>query len=207
MTDPIWSFYLFWLPNFFKDQYKISLKEVVAPMVVIYLIADIGSIFGGWLSSRLIKRGKSVNVARKTALFVCALGAVPTAFIYLYPGMWTVTIVIGIALAAHQGFSSNLYTLVSDMFPRKAVGSVAGVGGTFGYIGTSIFMAFVGWVVTVNNKNYLPIFLIAATGYLIALLIIHVLAPRMQEAQIDIPSGGPGFDVLPPAPMPPGTHS
>jgi len=141
-------------------------------------------VLGGWLSSGLLKRGASVNVARKTAMLVCGAAALPVLFMSYVTDMWLATALIGIALAAHQGFSSNLYTLVSDTFPKKAVGSVAGLGGTFGYLGTSLFMAFVGWIKTVTNNNYLPIFVICAVGYLIALLVIHFLMPRLTPAQV-----------------------
>ena len=198
MTDPIWSFYLFWLPTFFKDNHKVDLKTVAAPMITIYLMADVGSIAGGWLSSFLIKRGWSVNAARKTTLLACAVCIIPSAFISLTTNLWTAVFLAGVALAAHQGWSSNLYTLVSDTFPKKAVGSVAGFGGTWGYIGTSLFMALVGWILTVTVKNYLPIFIMASSAYLVALVIIHLLMPGLEPAAIDEEPGARGFDVLPP---------
>src|SRR5688500_12753854 len=135
MTDPIWTFYLFWLPIFLKDKHGVTLGKVAAPLVVIYLMADVGSIAGGWLSSHLIKRGWTINAARKTTLLVCGMCIVPSAFVSFIPGMWSAVLVIGVALAAHQGWSSNLFTLVSDTFPKRAVASVAGLGGTMGYIG------------------------------------------------------------------------
>ena len=192
MTDPIWSFYLFWFTSFLHDRYGVSLIGFAAPMAVIYLMADGGSIAGGWLSSTMITRGYSINAARKTALLVCALCVLPSAFASVVGGMWSAVIIAGIALAAHQGFSSNLYTLVSDTFPRRAVGSVAGLGGTFGYIGTALFMKLVGQVLTITHKNYLPIFIICASAYLIALAIIHALMPRIAPVALE-PSRG--FDV------------
>jgi ACS family hexuronate transporter-like MFS transporter len=197
MTDPIWSFYLFWLPLFLKDRHGVDTKHVMAPMVTIYLMADVGSIAGGWLSSFMIKRGFTVNAARKTALLVCSLAIVPSVLVPLVESMWTAVFIVGVALAAHQGFSSNLYTLVSDTFPRKAVGSVAGLGGTWGYIGYTLFGVLTGWILTVTNKNYLPIFVIAASAYLVALLVIHLLMPRLEPANID--EDAPGFPVLPKA--------
>lgn len=195
MTDPIWSFYLFWLPLFLKDKHGVKLSGIAAPLIVIYLMADVGSIAGGWLSSHLIKRGWSINAARKTTLLVCALCIVPSAFVSVVSGMWTAVIIVGIALAAHQGFSSNLYTLVSDTFPKKAVGSVAGMGGTFGYIGYTLFGVLTGWILTTTNKNYLPIFLICSSAYLVALLAIHLLMPKLEPAVLE---QEPGFPVLPP---------
>jgi MFS transporter, ACS family, hexuronate transporter len=167
-------------------------------MITIYLMADVGSIAGGWLSSFLIKRGWTINAARKVTLLICGVCIIPSAFISLVHNLWTAVFLAGVALAAHQGFSSNLYTLVSDTFPKKAVGSVAGLGGTFGYIGTSLFMALVGWILTAFNKNYLPIFIIASSAYLVALAIIHLLMPRLQPAAIDEEPTGHGFNVLPP---------
>jgi ACS family hexuronate transporter-like MFS transporter len=185
MTDPIWSFYLFWLPLFLKDRHGVDTKQVMAPMVTIYLMADVGSILGGWLSSWMIKRGYSVNAARKTALLAAALAIVPSVMVPLVQSMWTAVVIVGVAVAGHQAFSSNLYTLVSDTFPRRAVGSVAGLGGTWGYIGYSLFGVLTGWILTVTDKNYLPIFVIAASAYLIALAVIHVLMPRLEPAVLD----------------------
>jgi MFS transporter, ACS family, hexuronate transporter len=192
MTDPIWTFYLFWLPIFLKDKHGVTLGKVAAPLVVIYLMADVGSIAGGWLSSYLIQRGWTINAARKTTLLICGLCIVPSAFVSFIPGMWPAVFVIGVALAAHQGWSSNLFTLVSDTFPKRAVASVAGLGGTMGYIGYTMFGVLTGWILTVTNKDYLPIFVIAGSAYLVALLIIHLLMPRMDPAAFqDEPRGFP----------------
>ena len=196
LTDPIWSFYLFWLPTFFKDRFNANLAGVALPMVVIYLMADVGSIGGGWMSSFLIHRGWSINNARKLTLLVCALLVVPAAFISTFTHMWAAVVVAGLALSAHQGFSSNLYTLVSDTFPRRAVGSVSGLGGTFGYIGTTFYMAATGWILAATGNNYLPIFIICGSAYLAALLIIHTCMPRLEPAPIDDASPG-GFEVRP----------
>lgn len=198
LTDPIWSFYLFWLPLFLKDRHGVTLQGVALPLVVIYLLADVGSIAGGALSSFLIHRGWSINAARKVTLLACALCIVPSAFVSVVSGMWTAVWIVGLALAAHQGFSSNLYTLVSDTFPRKAVGSVAGLGGTFGYLGYTLFGVLTGWILTATNKNYLPIFIICASAYLVALAIIHFLMPRLEPADVEHHHDhGHGFPVVP----------
>jgi ACS family hexuronate transporter-like MFS transporter len=196
LTDPIWSFYLFWLPTFFKDRFGANLSGVALPMVVIYVMADVGSIGGGWLSSALIKRGWSINHARKTALIVCAVAVVPAAFISLVPHMWTAVLIAGLALSAHQGFSSNLYTLVSDTFPRRTVGSVSGLGGTFGYLGTTLFMTATGWILALTGNNYLPIFIICGSAYLAAFLFIQFLMPHLTPAAVDDASGARGFEVV-----------
>lgn len=194
LTDPIWSFYLFWLPTFFKDRFGVNLSGVALPMVVIYLMADVGSIGGGWMSSALIKSGWSINAARKLTLLICALLVVPAAFISTVSHMWTAVLIAGLALSAHQGFSSNLYTLVSDTFPRRVVGSVSGLGGTFGYIGTTLYMAATGWILSLTNNNYLPIFIICGSAYLVALSIIHLTMPRLEPAAVDEASPG-GFEA------------
>src|SRR5260370_21009239 len=134
MTDPIWWFYLFWLPKFLDSAYGIKLSQVALPLVVVYLVADIGSVSGGWLSSRLLKRGWTVNRARKTAMLLMALAIVPTALAPYASSMWTAVLIISLAAAAHQGWSANVYTLASDMFPPSAVASVSGIGGCAGAI-------------------------------------------------------------------------
>jgi ACS family hexuronate transporter-like MFS transporter len=195
LTDPIWSFYLFWFPSFLKDRHGVGLTGVAAPLIVAYVMADVGSIAGGWLSSSLIHRGWSVNRARKLAIILSTLFILPAAFTSVVEGMWTATIIVGFALAGHQGFSANLYTLVSDTFPKRAVGSVAGMGGTFGYIGYTLFGVLTGWILTVTHKNYTPIFIMCASAYVIAFACIHLLMPRLEPATI---GDDPGFPVLPP---------
>ena len=125
MTDPIWWFY-YWLPKFLNQNYGITLDRMGLPLVIVYLAADVGSVFGGWFSSALIKRGWSVNKARKTAMLVCAIAVVPIMFASRAENLWTAVALVGLATAAHQGWSANLFTLTSDMFPRRAVGSVVG---------------------------------------------------------------------------------
>jgi ACS family hexuronate transporter-like MFS transporter len=188
MTDPIWWVYLFWLPDFLNKQHGLSLKDFGPPLVVIYVIADIGSIGGGWLSSALIKRGWSVNAGRKTAMLVCALCVVPIVFASQTKSLWVAVVLIGIAAAAHQGWSANIFTMVSDMFPRRAVGSVVGIGGMAGSIGGMLIALVVG-VILERTGSYVPIFIIAASAYLFALLVIHLLAPRLEPANLE---GAPG---------------
>lgn len=198
LTDPIWSFYLFWGGTFLNKKFDVDLKNIGLPLIVIYVMADVGSIAGGWLSSTLIKRGWSVNAARKLALFISALAVVPVFFAAIVPDKWTAVLLIGLAVSAHQGFSSNLYTLVSDTFPKRAVASVAGLGGTFGYIGTTLFATLVGLVLgRWTNQNYLPLFAVAAVAYLVAFAIIQLTMPRLEPAAIDDSAPG-GFEVQPP---------
>ena len=184
LTDPIWWVYLFWLPDFLNKKHGLNLKDFGLPLATIYIIADVGSIGGGWLSSTLIKRGYSVNAGRKIAMLVCALAVVPIVFAAQTTSLWTAVILIGIAAAAHQGWSANIFTLTSDMFPRNAVGSVVGIGGMAGSIGGMLIALIVGAILE-RTGSYVPIFIIAASAYLFALLVIHLLAPRLEPANIE----------------------
>lgn len=193
LIDPVWWFFLFWLPDFFSKQHGLDLKTFGPPLAAIYIISDFGSVGGGWLSSKLIKRGWSINRGRKTAMLVCALCVPP---VMLAPGVdnvWTAVLLIGLATAAHQGFSANLFTLPSDLFPRKSVGAIIGIGGTMGAVGGMFMAKFTGFVLDATG-SYMPMFVLAGSMYLIALLVIHLLVPRMEEARL--PSDG-GVDAAP----------
>jgi MFS transporter, ACS family, hexuronate transporter len=183
LTDPVWWFYLFWIPGFLQSKHGIALTGLGPPIVAIYLISDVGSVGGGWISSALIKRGSSVNAARKIAMLVCAIGVIPVVFAYRVDSTWSAVLLIGLAAACHQGFSANLYTLTSDMFPARAVGSVVGIGGMAGAIGGLCIASVVGHVLQWTGSYKVP-FLIAGSAYLLALLIIHALVPRMEPAKM-----------------------
>ena len=183
MTDPIWWLYLFWIPDFLNRNYAINITKIGPPLIAIYLIADVGSIAGGWLSSALIKRGWTVNGARKTAMLGCALSVVPMVFAAHASHLWLAVGLVGLAAAAHQGWSANLFTLTSDMFPRQAVGSVVGFGGMAGAVGGLLIAKLTGYILETTG-SYLPVFLIAASTYLVALGIIHLLVPRLQPAKL-----------------------
>lgn len=183
LTDPIWWVYLFWLPDFLNKQHGLDLKTFGLPIAVIYIIADVGSIGGGYLSSTLIKRGWTINSSRKTAMLICALAVVPIVIASTTSSLWLAVILIGIAAAAHQGWSANIFTLSSDMFPKQAVGSVVGIGGMFGAIGGMVISPLVGYILQTTG-SYVPIFIIAASAYLVALLIIHLLVPRLEPAKV-----------------------
>ncbi len=184
MTDPIWWVYLFWLPDFLNRNYGLDLKNIGWPLITVYLIADIGSVGGGWISSSLINRGINVNRARKTAMLICALSVVPIIFAAKASNLWVAVLLVGLAAAAHQGWSANLFTLTSDMFPRKAVGSVVGFGGMAGSIGGMFIAKLVGYILQ-STGSYVPIFIIAASAYLIALLVIQLLAPNLEPANVE----------------------
>jgi ACS family hexuronate transporter-like MFS transporter len=184
MTDPIWWLYLFWLADFLQKKHGLSLAGVSAPLVVIYLVADVGSIGGGWLSSALLKRGWSVNAARKTAMLVCALLVVPVMFAPYVNSLWLAVGLVSVAAAAHQGWSANIFTFSSDMFPRRAVGSVVGFGGMAGAVGGMLFTKITGYVLEWNNSDYLPVFIIAGLAYLAALGLIQVLVPVIKPVDL-----------------------
>ena len=183
MTDPIWYVYLFWVPDFFSRNYGLSLLQIGPPIIVIYLAADVGSVFGGWLSSSLIRRGWTVNRARKTAMLICALAVVPIVTASRLHSMWTAVAIISLAVAAHQGWSANLFTLASDLFPRRAVGSVVGLGGMTGAIGGMLFAKVTSYVLQFTG-SYLAVFAIAASAYLVALAIVQVLTPHLEPAPL-----------------------
>ena len=182
LTDPVWWFYLSWLPKFLNKQHGLALDKIGLPLIVIYLLADGGSIGGGWLSSHLIRRGMSVNQARKTAMLVCALLVLPIIHAAQVSNLWVAVLLIGLAAAAHQGWSANLYTLVSDTFPRRAVGSVIGIGGMLGAVGGMLVAIAVGALLQKTGGNYAPLFLVAGLAYLFAFLVIQGLSPRLERA-------------------------
>ncbi len=183
LTDPVWWFYLFWVPGFLQSKHGLALTGIGIPIMAIYLISDVGSVAGGWLSSSLIKRGRSVNAARKIAMLICAVGVLPVVFAYRVESTLSAVLLIGLAAACHQGFSANLYTLTSDMFPVRAVGSVTGIGGMAGAIGGWLMAKVVGHVLQWTGSYMIP-FAMAGSGYLLALIVIHALTPRLEPAKI-----------------------
>lgn len=183
LIDPIWWMFLFWLPDFLGKRYGLDLKTFGPPLVAIYLLSDVGSVGGGWLSSRLMHRGMSLNRARKTTMLICALCAVPVAFAAFASNVWIAVLIIGLATAAHQGFSANLYAFPGDVFPRSAVGSVVGIGGMLGGIGGMIMAKYAGFVLD-KIGTYTPIFIVAGSAYLVALLVVHLISPRYEAANI-----------------------
>jgi ACS family hexuronate transporter-like MFS transporter len=186
MADPVWWFYLYWLPKFLDAKYGVKLAQVAAPIIVVYLIADIGSVGGGWTSSALIKRGWSVNRARKATMLAMALLIVPTALVSQAPSMWAAVLIVAVAAAAHQAWSANVYTLASDMFPTSAVGSVVGIGAFAGAMGGVVFQRVTGRVLQANGSDYSPIFVYCGLAYVSAWAIIHLLAPRLEPARLEI---------------------
>jgi ACS family hexuronate transporter-like MFS transporter len=178
LIDPIWWMFLFWLPDFLAKRHGLDLKSFGVPLVIIYLMSDVGNVLGGWTSSALIRRGLSVNAARKLTMLGCAIAATPVAFAMYADSLWLAVAILGLATAAHQAFSVNLFTLPSDLFPRQSIGSVVGLGGALGAVGGMAMAKYAGWVLQ-EVGSYTPIFIVAACAYLTALLVIHLLSPRL----------------------------
>ena len=181
MTDPIWWFYLFWLPKYFHETYNLDLKHLGPPIIIVYFCSSFGSILGGALSGIQMKRGHSVNYGRKFAMLVCALLALPVMLVpYAHTvfggNVWPAVALLSLATAAHQGWSANLFSTPTDMFPSTAVSTVVGIGGAAGAIGGAIFTKFTGAVWT--SRPFL-IFLIGSLAYSMALLIFQRLVPRL----------------------------
>jgi ACS family hexuronate transporter-like MFS transporter len=180
LIDPIWWFYLFWLPDFLDRTYHLDLHSFGPPLIAIYLISDAGSVLGGFSSSAMLKRGVSVNVARKLTLLICAVLVLPILWVTGARELWLAVLAIGLAAAAHQAFSANVYTLPSDVLPRSAVASVIGIGGMMGAVGGMLFTEFVGRILQATG-SYRILFIIAGSVYFMALLVIHILSPRLER--------------------------
>jgi MFS transporter, ACS family, hexuronate transporter len=188
LSAPIWWFYLYWVPGYLEKEHGIDLKNIGPPLIAIYLLADVGSIAGGWLSSQLIKRGWSVNASRKTALLICAICVVPVFAVPLTSNIWVVTFLIGLAAAAHQGFSCNVYTLVSDTAPRNIVSSIVGLAGMSAGLVAMGFQRFTGNILDKWDNGYVVLFAIAASIYLVNVLLIHLLVPRLEPMVVELPA-------------------
>lgn len=174
MTDPVWWFYLFWLALFLNNNFGLSLTQLGLPLVVIYMMTTVGSIGGGWISSALIKRGVAIAKSRRIAMLICAILVVPVVFAANITNMWLAVVIIGLAAASHQGWSANIFTIASDLFPKKAIGSVVGLGGMAGAVGGMIFMTSTGYIVEATG-SYVSMFIICGSAYLVTLGIITLL--------------------------------
>lgn len=184
LTDPIWWFYLYWLPGYLNARYGLTITKMGLPLLVIYNMCTFGSVFGGWLPSKFLSCGWSLNRARKTSMLIYAVAIVPIVFVGMVHTLWQSVALISLATAAHQAWSANLFTLASDMFPRRAVASVVGIGACGGSISMMFFGLFIGFILQTTHGNYVPVFILAGSAYLVAILAIHALAPRLEVAQI-----------------------
>ncbi len=183
LTDPIWWFYLFWLPSYFTTKFHLTLATLGLPLIIVYTAATVGSIFGGWLPAPFRKAGMSVTRARMSAMLVCACAVVPICLANYAQSEWACIGLLSLATAAHQGWSANLFTTVSDMFPRAEVGSVTGIGGTAGAIGGALIAVAAGYILKYLH-SYSPLFFVAASAYLVAWILITVLAPGLRKAEV-----------------------
>ena len=176
MTDPVWWFLLFWLPKYFSSAFGLRMNGLALPIMSIYIAAAVGSVFGGWLPALLIRFGLSLRIARRGSMLLCALAVMPIMLVGSIHSLWTVVAVIGLACAAHQGWSANIYTLASDVFPRAAVGSVIGIAGFGGAIG-GMLVAWVVGLVLERYHTYTGIFIVAGLAYITALAILQIMIP------------------------------
>ncbi|MGB7190113.1 MAG: MFS transporter, partial [Acidobacteriaceae bacterium] len=182
MTDPIWWFFLFWLPSYFSSKFHLSLSHLGLPLIIIYTMSSVGSIFGGWLPVPFIKLGLKPTNARLTVMFLCACAVVPVFTAGYLHSEWMAIALLSLATAAHQGWSANLFTTASDMFPKRTVAAVVGIGTSAGSIGGMIIAAAAGWILQLTH-SYVPLFIVASGAYLVALVFIMALAPGLKKAE------------------------
>jgi ACS family hexuronate transporter-like MFS transporter len=185
LTDPIWWFYLFWLPSYFSTKFNLNLSHLGLPLIVVYNVSVIGSIGGGWLPALFRRLGLSPNYARLAAMLVCASLVVPIFTAASVKSLWTAILLIGMAAGAHQGWSANLFTTSSDMFPRSAVGAVVGIGGMAGSAGSALFAFFAGHILQLTH-SYASLFGVASSAYLVALLVLYLLAPGLKKVEFTV---------------------
>lgn len=189
-TDPIWFFFLFWLPSYFNTYFHLDLKKPSLPLAIVYSAAMVGSLGGGYLSSWLIKKGYPVYKARKIALFIAAACVVLIIFCRYTTNMWLVVGLISISVAANQAWSANIFAIVPDMFPKRAISSVVGLGGMAGAIGSVLFPIFIGYMLDFYKQTghivtgYNIIFIVCGCSFMVAWVIIHLILPKMQKATL-----------------------
>ncbi len=195
MTDGIWWFYLFWLPDFLKEQYGLSKTQLALPVATVYIIATFGSVFGGWLPMHLIGKNWAVFKARKTAMLIYACCVLPVVFAQLLgeQNMWYAIGIIGLGAAAHQAWSANIYTTVSDMFPKKTVAFIIGFGGMMGTLGSVFISKLAGWLFDHYKglghieTGYYIMFIISGLSYVAAWGVMQLLVPRMEKVELSKP--------------------
>jgi ACS family hexuronate transporter-like MFS transporter len=185
LTDPIWWFYLFWLPSYFSAKFNLNLSHLGLPLIIVYNVSAIGSVGGGWLPAPFRRLGLSPNYARLAAMLVCASLVVPICTAASVKSLWSAIALIGVAAGAHQGWSANLFTTSSDMFPRSAVGAVVGIGGMAGSLGSALFAFFAGHILQLTH-SYVILFSIASSAYLLALIVLYVLAPGLKKVEFAV---------------------
>ena len=183
ISDWIWWFFLFWVPDFLNKTQHINIKELVLPLIIIYSVSSIGGIGGGWISSQFIKSGKGIDFSRKMAILICALWVLPVMLVSQIQNLWIVVFLIAFAAAGHQGWAANLFSIISDIYPKKAVGSMMGLSGFAGAVGGALSASFVGFILETTN-SYFIIFTMASTMYLVNWLIIKIFIPEIKPVSI-----------------------
>jgi MFS transporter, ACS family, hexuronate transporter len=183
ISDWVWWFFLFWIPDFLNKIHGINIKEVVLPLIVIYSVSSIGGIGGGWISSKFIKMGKSIDFARKTTILICAVAALPVMLVSEISNLWLAVVFISLAAAGHQGWASNIFTIVSDIYPKQAVGSMVGLSGFAGALGGALSASFVGLILE-NTGSYFLIFFVASSVYIVNWLILKLSIREIKQLEI-----------------------
>jgi len=181
ITDAVWWFMLFWLPDLLNKVYGLGMQASGLPIALVYTMASMGALAGGWLPGRLMRGGASLQRARMTTLLLCALVVLPVPFALSMSSYWSAALLVGLALAGHQGFSTNVFSLTGDLFPRAFVASVVGIGALFGNLGGFLMLETTGRVLQATN-SYLPLFLYCASAYVVAWLWIRSLVPSFRDA-------------------------
>jgi len=184
MTDPFWWFYLFGSPDFFNKKFNLDPEGRKYLIMLIYVVASVGSIAGGWLVEALMKKGWTVNKARKITMLICGVLVLPVFYSAVTDNKWVAAVLITVAASAHQAWSANVFSLAGDMFPKRVVGSVTGFGGMFG-AGGGLILFFVTGKILKRTGNYFPVFLMGSVAYLAALGLVHWLVPRLEPAEIE----------------------
>lgn len=182
LTDPFWWFFLYWLPKYLHQSYNLELNSIGLPLIVAYLIADVGSVGGGWVSSKFLKLGWSINAARKTTLLISAIMVIPIYFVTSVDSLWPAIVLIGLGMSAHTAWSANMYTMATDFFPKKDIGKVVGLIGMVGAFGGMLMATATGYVLEATG-SYNIIFIVAASVYGVALLIIQLLVPNFDAVK------------------------
>jgi ACS family hexuronate transporter-like MFS transporter len=182
LTDPIWWFFMYWLPKYLSEQLGLDLQGLGIPLIIIYTMSSVGGIGGGWLSSHFIKSGKSIDFARKTTILIVAFMVMPVFLLSWIPSLALAIVLLSMATAAHQGWASNIYTVVSDIYPKNAIGSMTGLSGFAGAIGGIIFSPLVGWILQ-STGNYQIIFAIASVAYLLAWFSLKIFIKRIEPLE------------------------
>jgi ACS family hexuronate transporter-like MFS transporter len=185
LVVPVMWFQVFWLPKFLSSRFKVSIAQAGWPLATAFSMQFLGSIFGGMLATWLISRGRSVHFARKFSLALCALLVVPIAFVGMIPSMWPAILVVGLAMAAMQGWSANSYTITSDLYPKRAIASMVGLGTAFGALGSMAFAEFAGWYLQRTGGNYTLLFILAGCGFPLAITAVHLFIPRWEPVQLE----------------------